>query len=218
MLDCEAMKRLWLKSVFRADLLRFALFRIRWRQQLVLHASVSPNLRRARIRCEPGGRVEIGPGFATERQAGNHLWLESNARLRLGKNVWLRTEMGENRIHLFPGARVEIGDGSLINGAMLNAKSEIHLGTEAFLGFGVRVFDADLHPLDSRTPERIEPVRIGDRVWVGCDVVVLRGVTIGNDVVIGAGSVVTHDLPSNVLAVGAPAHPVRELASRVGCS
>ena len=82
----------------------------------------------------------------------------------------------------------------------------------------MRIIDADLHPLDSETPERIEPIRIGDRVWLGADTLVLRGVTIGDDSVVGAGSVVTRDLPPRVLALGAPARPVREIASRVGCA
>jgi acetyltransferase-like isoleucine patch superfamily enzyme len=84
------------------------------------------------------------------------------------------------------------------------------------LGFGSRVFDADLHDLDSETRERVAPVRIGARCWIGANVHVLRGVTIGDDVVVGAGSVVTRDLPPRVLAVGVPARPIRAIASREG--
>jgi acetyltransferase-like isoleucine patch superfamily enzyme len=97
---------------------------------------------------------------------------------------------------------------------MFHAKREIRVGDDCLFGFGTRVLDADLHALDSRTPERVAPVHIGDRVWLGSDVTVLRGVTIGDDTVVGARSVVTRDLPPRVLAVGAPARPVRELARR----
>jgi maltose O-acetyltransferase len=97
---------------------------------------------------------------------------------------------------------------------MLHAKRRISIGSDSMLGFGSRVFDADLHPLDLDTPERIEPVEIGCRVWIGSDVTVLRGVHIGDDVVVGARSVVTHSLPPRVLAVGAPAKVVREIGRR----
>ncbi len=212
------MRRLWLYLLFGVDRMRFALFRARWRQQLRIHKPVSPNLRFARLRIEPGANVEIEAGLATERQAGNRIWIQAGGCLRLGAEAWLRTEYGENRITCFPGARIQIGPRALINGAMLHAKREITIGSDVRIGFGVRIVDADLHPLDSQTSERIDPVRIGDRVWIGADALVLRGVTIGDDVVVGAGSVVTRDLPSGVLALGAPAKPVRSLASRSGCA
>jgi acetyltransferase-like isoleucine patch superfamily enzyme len=211
------MRKLRLIVLFAIDQLRAALFRARWRHQLRVEPPVSPNLRLARMRIEPGGSVEIGSGLATERQGGNQIWVQAGGTLCLGRDVWLRTEHGENHITVFPGARIEVGPRALLNGAMLHAKREIRIGADARLGFGVRVIDADLHPLDSQTPERVEPVRIGDRVWLGANVLVLRGVCIGDDVVVGAAAVVTRDLPSGVLAVGSPARPVRELASRAGC-
>ena len=218
MLDWLAMLKLALRTLYAVDRMRFAVFRVLWRQRLHIEGSVSPNLRLAQLRVEPGGQVEVEPGFATERQRGNRIWVRAGGSLHLRRDIWLRTEHGENQITVFPGARIEIGPRSLINGAMLHAKREIRIGADARLGFGVRIFDADLHPLDSETPERIEPVRIGDRVWIGADVLVLRGVTIGDDSVVGAGAVVTRDLPPRVLAVGAPARPVRELATRHGCN
>ena len=67
------------------------------------------------------------------------------------------------------------------------------------------MLDSDFHDLDVNTPERSTPVTIGERVWIASDVTVLQGVTIGDDVVVGARSVVTRDLPSRVLALGTPA-------------
>ena len=58
------------------------------------------------------------------------------------------------------------------------------------------------------------PVRIGRNCWLGAGVIVLPGVTIGDNTVVGAGSVVTRDLPANVLAVGSPARVLREIGSR----
>jgi maltose O-acetyltransferase len=211
------MNKLGLRLVFAVDQMRLALFLARWRDRLHVQHPVSPNLRLAHLRIEPEGTVEIASGFASERQGGNRIWVQRGGTLRLGRNAWLRTEYGNNHITVFPGARIEIGPGALINGGMLHAKGEIRIGEDARIGFGARILDSNLHPLDSETPERTEPVHIGDRVWIGASAMVMRGVKIGDDVVVGAGALVTRDLPSRVLAVGSPAKPIRDLAPRTGC-
>jgi acetyltransferase-like isoleucine patch superfamily enzyme len=205
-----------LRAIFAYDRLRFAAFRARFGGALRVAARVSPNLRFAELRLEPGATVEIGAGFATERRRGNRIWVQSNGRLALGPDVWLRTEHAANQLTVFPGGEIVLAAGAFLNGAMLHAKRRIEIGERSMLGFGSRVFDADLHDLDSETRERIEPVRIGARCWIGANVHVLRGVTIGDDVVVGAGSVVTRDLPSRVLAAGVPARVIRPIASREG--
>jgi acetyltransferase-like isoleucine patch superfamily enzyme len=53
------------------------------------------------------------------------------------------------------------------------------------------------------------PTKIGDRVWIGANVTILKGVTIGNDAVVGAGSVVTKDIPAKAIAVGNPAKVIK---------
>ncbi|MFQ5699103.1 MAG: acyltransferase [Myxococcota bacterium] len=199
------------------DQARFARARARHRHSLSVEPGVSPNLRFARLFFEPGAQLEIARGFATERQEGNQIRLGAGAHVRLERDVWLRTECGPNRITAFPGATIRVGARSLVNGAMLHAKRSIEIGEDASIGFGVRILDADLHDLDRSHPEQVDPVTLGDRVWVGADALILRGVHIGDDVVVGARSVVTHDLPARVLALGVPAQPVREIESRVGC-
>jgi maltose O-acetyltransferase len=74
------------------------------------------------------------------------------------------------------------------------------------------------HPIDPE-PRRLgweyaEPIKIGDNVWLGGGVIVCPGVTIGDDAVVGAGAVVTRDLPRGVVAVGVPARVVREIGDR----
>ncbi len=73
------------------------------------------------------------------------------------------------------------------------------------------------HPLDSERRnallEYAKPITVGNNVWFGGNVVVLPGVTIGDDVVIGAGSVVTHDIPSGVVAIGNPCKVLRPITT-----
>ncbi|MCO7221391.1 sugar O-acetyltransferase [Klenkia sp. PcliD-1-E] len=90
----------------------------------------------------------------------------------------------------------------------------VTIGDDVQIGPGVQLL-TPTHPIDPvRRRERWEgsaPITIGDGVWLGGGVVVLPGVTIGRDTVVGAGSVVTRDLPPRVVAVGNPARVVREL-------
>ncbi|MFB6556850.1 sugar O-acetyltransferase, partial [Streptomyces sp. NPDC056405] len=90
----------------------------------------------------------------------------------------------------------------------------ITIGADVLVAPRCQLFTAN-HPFDPdlrRTMwEYAKPITVGDRVWLGGGVTVLPGVTIGADTVVGAGSVVTKDLPPKVLAVGNPARIVREL-------
>jgi len=213
-IDSAAMNAPLLRAIYRWDRMRFALFAARFGERLRADRSASPNLRFAELRIEPGGVLEVGAGFAAERARGNHIWVQSGGRVTLGPRVWLRTECGENRITAAEGACVEIGARCLVNGAMLHANVGIRMGDDSMIGFGSRVLDSDFHDLDVNTPERSAKVSIGERVWIASDVTVLAGVTIGDDVVVGARSLVTRDLPPRVLALGSPAVPVRAIGPR----
>ena len=87
-------------------------------------------------------------------------------------------------------------------------------GDNVFIAPGCGFYTAG-HPLDveqrNRGLEYAYPITIGNNVWIGAQVCVMPGVTIGDNTVIGAGSVVTKDIPSNVLAVGNPCRVLREI-------
>jgi maltose O-acetyltransferase len=92
--------------------------------------------------------------------------------------------------------------------------AEVTLGDDVQIGPYVQLLTAT-HPL-AAGPRRDKlesghPIRIGDNVWLGGGVIVCPGVTIGENAVVGAGSVVTADVPPDVLVVGSPARPVRTL-------
>ena len=115
------------------------------------------------------------------------------------------------------GARIEVGDRTEFNNN-LTIKSEgggIRIGRDGLFGAHVEIFDSDfhdLHPERRKTgPPRMAPVEIGDNVFVGMGVRILKGATIGSDAVIGAGAVVTGAIPGGVVAAGNPARVVREL-------
>lgn len=90
----------------------------------------------------------------------------------------------------------------------------VTIGDNCFIGPNVSIYTA-CHPLEAeernKGVEWAEPVTIGDNVWLGGNVTVLPGVTIGNNCVIGAGSVVTKDIPDGCVAVGNPARVTKKI-------
>lgn len=92
--------------------------------------------------------------------------------------------------------------------------SRVTIGDDVQIGPNVRLLTAT-HPIDPGPRrdkwEAAEPITIRDNVWLGGGVIVCPGATIGENTVVGAGSVVTQDLPANVVAVGSPARVVRDL-------
>lgn len=182
---------------------------------LEIHPEASTNLACARLRIAPGGRLRIGAGVVTERiPDALRVLVEPGAEIEIGAGTWLRTELETVRLVAFAGARLVIGPEGFLNGCHLSAKSSLELGRRVWVGPGSRVFDADQHDIDEAQPERIEPVTIGDHVWIASDVTVLRGVRIGAHSVIGARSVVTRDVPPCMLAFGSPARPRRKVGDR----
>lgn len=109
---------------------------------------------------------------------------------------------------------MEIGPDSLITGITISAKKGVTIGRNFLGAFGTRILDSDFHELDNSTPERVAPITIGNHVWLTSDVTVLGGVTISDHCVIGAGSIVTTDIPPNTFAAGRPAKPIKKIEDR----
>jgi acetyltransferase-like isoleucine patch superfamily enzyme len=115
-------------------------------------------------------------------------------------------------------SRIVIGDGVQINNdAVIKCEGAggIVIGEDALIGSGVRIYDSDFHDIHparrrSGTPATA-PVVLERNVFVGDGVMILKGVTVGEDAVIGAGAVVTRDVPPRCVVAGNPARVVREL-------
>lgn len=90
----------------------------------------------------------------------------------------------------------------------------VTIGDDCFLGPNVSIYTAchSIHPAERNTrQEWAKPVSIGHNVWIGGDVTILPGVTIGDNCTIGAGSVVTRNVPANSIAVGTPARVIKNI-------
>ena len=108
--------------------------------------------------------------------------------------------------------KITIGHAAYLNrGTMIDASKSIEIGANAMIGPFCYITDHD-HVIGSADELVSKPTRIGARCWIGANVTILKGVSIGDDSVVGAGSVVAKSLPARVVAVGNPARVLREIA------
>jgi maltose O-acetyltransferase len=117
--------------------------------------------------------------------------------------------------HLEYGTRVSIGAGTFFNyDCLMLDVAPVTIGADCQVASRVQFITAT-HPIDPHVRrlgwETAKPITVGDNVWLSSGVIVCPGVTIGDDTVVGAGAVVTRDLPPGVVAYGVPARAIREI-------
>lgn len=145
---------------------------------------------------------------------------ELNPGLVLGDRVRIYTWTTFN---VEPTGKIEVGEDSILVGAIFMCAGEIRVGKRVVISYNVTIADSDFHPVDPQ--ERIRdamanapfgdrsqrpryetrPVIIEDDVWIGIGAIILKGVTIGVGARIGAGAVVTTDIPAGASVAGNPA-------------
>ncbi|MCM2577324.1 sugar O-acetyltransferase [Streptomyces meridianus] len=162
------------------------------------------------LAAESARRVELCATYNTAYAAGA---AERRALLEqllgsVGDGVRIRAPF-----HCDFGHHITVGERTFVNfGAVMLDAAPITIGSDVQIGPNVQLL-TPTHEMDAERRragwEKAVPVTIGDNVWLGGGVIVCPGVTIGNDTVVGAGAVVTKDLPPGVLAVGNPARVVR---------
>lgn len=170
--------------------------------------------------------VEFGEGFYCESaQIFRRLSSKNPRAIVIGNHVSCYAgcsfAVGDN-------GQCKIGDFTLLNGALIMAEEKIEIGSHCLVSWNVGIADSDFHPLSpaqrlidaqalapffKNKPPRPKlhtaPVIIGDNVWLGMNCTILKGVTIGDNSVVAAGSVVTKSVPANTVVAGNPAVPVK---------
>ena len=117
------------------------------------------------------------------------------------------------------GSKIVIGDNVGISGSTICASKSVTIGDRVLVGSGCIITDTDSHPIDwedrkahKNDKTKSSPVVIGDDVFIGARSIILKGVTIGNHSVVGAGSVVSKDVPPDCVVAGNPAIIVKYLS------
>ena len=158
---------------------------------------------RAKALCEEYNRTPRSEGQAREKILRDLLG-KCGKEIQIEANVWFDY-----------GCFTEVGENFYVNhDCVFLDCAKITFGDNVFIAPQCGFYTAG-HPLDARTRnaflEFARPITVGNDVWFGGGVKVLPGVTIGNNVVVGAGSVVVHDIPSNSVAAGNPAKVIKKL-------
>lgn len=160
-------------------------------------------------------------GFPVIAKAGG-------GEIRIGSRLTLASSFLSNMIGLWQrsviiarnGGSVEIGDDVSMSGVTIYAFRHIGIGDHTIIGANTKIFDSDFHPIDpqirlvnedDKEHTAMRETIIGKNVFIGCNALILKGVRIGDNAVIGAGSVVTRDVPENCIAAGNPAVVVKEM-------
>jgi maltose O-acetyltransferase len=131
----------------------------------------------------------------------------------LGEGVSLNGTVVPIELVTYTSGRIEIGNHTFINyGSSIAARASVKIGHYCHLGHYTFVMDNDQHDVVRHTElPQSDPVIIEDHVWIGSKAVILPGVRIGSRAVIGAGSIVTKDIPPRCVAAGNPAQVLRHL-------
>ncbi len=171
--------------------------------------------------------VEWGEGFYCETaQIFRFLRNKEPGAVVLGKHVSCYAGCS---FSIGVNGHATVGDFTLLNGALVMAEEKIDIGSHCLISWNVGIADSDFHPLEpaqrlidaqalspffkDRPPRpklRTMPVIIGDNVWIGMNATILKGVTIGENSVVAAGSVVTKSVPPSVVVAGNPAVVVKK--------
>lgn len=153
--------------------------------------------------------------------------LSLNGKLILGNNLKLRSysrysDTGENRpskLIVHGNGVLTIGNNVGITSSLICCWQSITIGDNVKIGGGNQIFDTNYHSIDSALRNSNEdklytktaPIRIGDNVFIGTACIICKGVSIGNNSIIAAGSVVTKDIPANEIWGGNPASFIRKI-------
>ncbi|MCE0555350.1 acyltransferase [Motilimonas sp. E26] len=148
-------------------------------------------------------------------EIGNHCYLESSCTPAFHSQAVKLTVVKCNQ---GASGTIKIGNNVQLQGTAIVAYDNVTIGNNVVFGPMVTVMDCSGHTLTGRGQAgevaKLSPkaVNIGDNVWIGANVMILKGVTIGANAIIGAGSVVYQSIPENAIALGNPANIVKHIS------
>ncbi len=188
--------------------LRGALIKVRWHGVITGGLFfVEPGCRfifGKRVKISIEKKLTLGGNCIKANKRSTILRMDNNSSFIAGE-----TAIGYGAdIILFENARLEIGDSYINSDSRIRVHKLIKIGDDCAIAHGFVAMDGNAHAIDGK--RTVSPIIIEDHVWIGTEVRVLPGVTIGKGSVVAAGAVVTKDVPPASLVAGVPAKVIRE--------
>ena len=162
--------------------------------------------RKSEIIVKDNSKFFFNRGEQSDPFAG-YFKMERGAKLIVSGNFNIHTG---GRILIYKNATLELGGGYINHNVFLVCRDRVTIGKGVAISNNVVIRDNDAHELADSQHASMKPIEIGDHVWIGTNVTVLKGVKIGNGAVIAANSLVNKDIPEKALAGGVPAKILRE--------
>lgn len=152
------------------------------------------------------GQLNIGESFRKgEKRKLTRLGVYGRGRLQV-KTGKIFTVYNGCKISVINGT-LNLSSGYINYDSKIYCYDEISIGDDATISENVVIMDSDVHSICGSN--NTAPIKIGNHVWIGIGAIILKGVHIGDNAVIAAGSVVTHDVPSNTVVAGNPAKVIK---------
>ncbi len=149
-----------------------------------------------------------------------------NASIEMGEDITINSSFWSNLLGLYQrtiivakgNGTITIGNHVGISGATIYAWDKIEIGDNTIIGANVKIVDNDFHPIspterinDDFSNVKRKCVKIGNNVFIGMNSIILKGTNIGDNTIVGAGSVVSGIVPANVIVAGNPAKIIKSL-------
>ncbi|MCQ2497561.1 MAG: acyltransferase [Lachnospiraceae bacterium] len=169
------------------------------------------------------------------------IYNKKGAELQIGENCVIKSSFMSNLVGLYSksiivtraeGAKISIGNNVGISGATIYARKGITIGDNTCIGGNVKILDNDFHPIEWEERNRLlldekggdatelipaKPISIGKNCFIGCNSIILKGTTLGDGCVVGAGAVVSGNFPDNSIIVGNPGKVIKRVGEGPQC-
>lgn len=159
----------------------------------------------SKIKCK--GLFILGNKEHPKSKQETRLSMKENSKLNINGNFKF---FSGGDIRVFNNAELTIGSGYCTSGVQIVCAKKITIGDNVAIARDVIIRDNDAHQIIGKKHESIKEVVIGNNVWIGNRAIIMKGVKIGEGSIIGAGAVVTKDVPSHTIVAGVPAKVIQE--------
>ena len=151
---------------------------------------------------------------------------QKGSTIEIGNNVTIKSSFLSNLIGLYQrtiivartnNSKIKIGNNVGMSGVTIYARNSIEIGDNTLIGGNTKILDNDFHPLeindrnnDIKEKIKSKPIKIGKNCFIGCNAIILKGTTLGDGCIVGAGSVVSGTFDANSVIVGNPGKVVKK--------